>query len=241
MSTSTNPQPDIPTVDPAWALPAKPDMTSVLSGPAFARLIVAGREGGWPGIYRCWAEGRTTTEPTPTGTLRTRPARRRSLDKLLERRADLRAILSEAVEEKKTRLLSQLETVVEKAALGPPDRTTDMRADGSVARVREDSRNKNYAAMWLLERTDPEKYASRKRVEVDGQVSHDHRHAHLVASADQAGGYRVDPEAIEAALNADERLLLMGFLERIEHARLTLRCEDNQRALPGRSEENTNE
>lgn len=228
MSTSTNPQPDIPNVDPAWALPDKPDAAGSLTGPAFARLIVAGREGGWPGIYRVWAENETITEINSNGAPRRRPARRRTLDQILHRRADLRAILSEAVEEKKTRLLSQLETVVEKAALGPPDRTVDLRADGTVARTREDSRNRNYAAMWLLERTDPEKYASRKRVEVDGQVSHDHRHAHLVASADNSSGYRVSFEAMQT-LPPDEQRQLLMLLEKVEAARIELK---QQRALP---------
>jgi hypothetical protein len=124
--------------------------------------------------------------------------------------------------------------VVERAALGPPDRTTDLRADGSVARVREDSRNRNYAAMWLLERTDPEKYASRKRVEVDGQVAHQHAHAHLIGSAD-SGGYRVDFASVQAALSVEEQRQLMEMLERVENARLErarLEKQPQRPALP---------
>lgn len=222
----TTPTPDIPPVDPAWCLPDKPDASGAMTGPAFARLLAAGREGGWPGIYRTWAEGRTTADG--------RPARRRNLDRFLTRREDLRQLLAEAVEEKKSRLLSQLETVVERAALGPPDRTTDLRADGSVARVREDSRNRNYAAMWLLEKTDPERYASRKRLEVEGQVQHQHAHAHLVASADNGGGYRVSYEAL-AAMPEDRRRTLLMLLEEVEQIRL----EQKQRAaLPPGQQQN---
>lgn len=211
----STPTPEIPAVDPAWCLPDKPDATSRLTGPAFARLISAAREAGWPGVYRAYSEGRTTADG--------RPAKRRGLDQLLARRDDLRSILAEAVEEKKTRLLSQLETVVERAATGGPDRTTDYRADGTVARVREDSRNRNYAAMWLLERTNPEQYASRKRIE--GEISHEHKHqhahAHLVGNT--GGGYRVDFESVQAALSTDEARTLMDLLEKVESARLARR------------------
>jgi hypothetical protein len=216
----STPNLEIPAVDPQWCLPDKPDSTSRLTGPAFARLIVAAREGGWPAVYRCWAEDRVTADG--------RPAKRHSLDQLLARREDLRAILSEAVEEKKTRLLSQLESVVERAALGPPDRTTDLRADGSVARVREDSRNRNYAAMWLLERTNPEKYASKRTVAVEGEVRHAHAHVHLVGTADNGSGYRVSYEAL-AELPEEKRRALLVLLEEVEQIRL----EQKQRpALP---------
>lgn len=217
----TNPNTEIPTVDPAWALPDKADRDSCLTGPTFARLLAAGREGGWPGIYRTWAEGRTN----PSG----KPARKTTLDRILNtRRTDLRALLEDAVQEKRERLLSQLETVVERAALGPPDRTTDIRADGSVARVREDSRNKNYAAMWLLERTNPEKYASRKRIE--GEISHEHKHAHahLIGSTDHSGGYRVSFEALQT-LPESEQVELMRLLEKVESARREL---NRKPALP---------
>lgn len=220
----TTPTPEIPPVDPTWALPDKPSAECSLTGPAFARLLAAGREGGWPGIYHTYAEGRMN----PSG----KPSRKSTLDRILKRRADLRALLSEAVEEKRERLLSQLETVIERAALGPPDRVVDTRADGTVARVREDSRNRNYAAMWLLERTNPEKYASRKRLEVEGQVQHQHAHAHLVASADSGSGYRVSFDALQTLPEDEQRTLLM-LLEKVEAARLE---QQRTRTVEGNAE-----
>lgn len=228
---STNPV-DIPPIDPAWALPDKPDASGAMTGPTFARLIAAARAGGWPAVYRTWAEGETITETNSNGAPRQRPAKRRTLDKFLERRSDLARILSEACEEKRNRLLNDLETEIEKIALGPGDTATDYGKNGQVTRVRTDKRNKLYAILQLLKAHDRDRYGDQRRVAVEGNIDHRHAHAHLIGNApDNSGGYRVSYEAL-AALPEDKRVALLMLLEEVEQIRL----EQKQRpALPGQN------
>lgn len=244
---STNPPIPIPAteVDDAWALPPSPTRECSLSGPAFARLVDAAKRSGWEGVWSCWAEGETVTEINHRGNPVQRPRRRRTLGRILERRPDLRLILEEAAQEKRSRLISQLENVAERVALGPPDTCTDYDSKGNVTRVRTDSRNRNYMVLALLKANDP-KYADKRSVTVDGEVKHAHAHAHLNLGSVDRGGYRVDPDAIEAALSLEERREFMVMLERIEAARMDMQrqriAEQNQRpALPGQTGDSSHE
>lgn len=229
---STNPPPEVPPVDPAWALPDKPDASGCMTGPAFSRLLAAGRSAGWAGVYRVWAEGETTTENN-NGTLYKRPAKRRTLDRFLERRTDLASLLSEACEEKRNRLLNDLETEVEKIALGPGqiDRQFDKKT-GAITSEKHSVREKLYAILQLLKAHDRARYGDQRTVAVEGHLEHSHKHAHLVASADNAGGYRVSYEALSALPEEKQRALLM-LLEEVESVRLD---QQRQRALPGQQQ-----
>lgn len=231
---STNPPTEIiPPVDPSWALPDKPDASGAMTGPAFARLLAAARAGGWPAVYRVWAEGETTTEINSNGAPRRRPAKRRTLDNVLARRSDLARLLSEACEEKRNRLLNDLETEIERIALGPGSVSRDFdKKTGAITREKYEVREKLYAILQLLKAHNRPVYGDQRSVSVDGQVQVDHRHAHLVASADNGNGYRVSYEAL-AALPDDERRTLLLLLEKVE----TIRLEQKQRpALPGDSQ-----
>lgn len=229
----TTPTPEIPPVDPAWALPDLPDASGNMTGPAFARLLAAARAGGLAAVYRTWAEGETITETNSNGAPRQRWAKRRTLDRFLERRSDLARLLSEACEVKRNRLLNDLETEVEKIALGPGDMTTDYGKQGQVTRVRTDKRNKLYAILQLLKAHDRERYGDQRSVKVDGQVDHRHAHAHLIGSAD-SGGYRVSFEALQT-LPEDEQRQLLTLLEKVEAARIAAR---QPAALPPGQQQN---
>lgn len=226
----TTPTPEIPPVDPQWCLPDKPDATGTMTGPTFARLLAAGRAGGWPAIYRTWAKGETTVEINQNGKPHERPARRRVLDRFLARREDLRQLLAEACEEKRDRLLNELENEIEAIAMGPGDTATDFDKNGNVTRVRTDKRNKLYAILQLLKANDRERYGDQRSVKVDGNIDHRHAHAHLGVNP---GGYVVNFEAMQAALTEDEARLLMGFLERVEAERMNQQrqriADDNRR------------
>lgn len=197
-------------------LPPAPTRGCPISAAMFDVLLAAARKGGWPAVYAVFAEGDTVAEPTPSG-IHERPARRRTLAQFLDRRSDLKALLDSACQEKRDRLLSQLEDEVEKIALGPGDVTTDLRADGTVARTRVDRRNKLYAALRLLQAHDPQTYAERRKLDVDGQIDHRHAHAHL--SVGVPSGYAVDADAMMALEPAD-RAELMRLLTLVEEARL---------------------
>lgn len=198
-------------------LPVAPTRGCPVSAAMFDVLLAAARKGGWPAVYTVFAQGMTVTEPTPSGTVHERPARRRTLAQFLEKRPDLRALLDSAAQEKRDRLLSELEDEVEKIALGPGDVTTDLRADGSVARTRVDKRNKLYAALRLLQAHDPQTYAERRKLDVEGQIDHRHAHAHL--NVGSQSGYVVDIDAMQSLEPADQAEL-MRLLTLIEDSRL---------------------
>lgn len=218
MTMSTNPpNPISPTpVEDAWALPLSPTRECALSGPCFAKLVDAAKRGGWEAVWTAWAEGEFVTEINRLGNPIQRPRRRRTLGRVLDRRSDLRAILDEAAQEKRSRLIAELEDEIEKIALGPGDITQDFNKQGQVTRVRTDKRNKVWAILQLLKAHD-DRYTDRRKVEVEGQVDHRHAHAHLVGNS---GGYSVDFESAQAALSADEARTLMVLLEKIENVRL---------------------
>lgn len=221
-------------IDPAWNLPDAPPahQPGAVTSAAFARLLAAAREGGWPAVWRTWAEDTSTVEPTPsTGEPRTRPARRRTLGQFLDRRPDLKMLLDDAAQAKRDRLLNQLEDVAEQVALGPPDTTTDFDNNGNVKRVRTDSRNRNFMVVTLLKSLDREKYGDQRQVKVDGQIDHRHAHAHLGVNP---GGYVVSIDAIQAAaLTESETRTLLTLLEKVEQARIEQRQQ--QRALTGQA------
>lgn len=231
---STNPPPiEVPPVDPAWALPDRPDSTGCMTGPAFARLLAAGRAAGWAGVYRVWAEGAVTIENN-NGTRYARPAKRRTLDRFLERRTDLAQLLSEACEEKRNRLLNDLETEIERIALGPGSVSRDFdKKTGAITREKYEVRDKLYAILQLLKAHDRHRYGDQRTVAVEGQIDHRHAHAHLIGNApDNAGGYRVSFDALQALPEAKQRALLM-LLEEVESVRLD---QQRQRALPGQQQ-----
>lgn len=221
---STNP----PTHDPN-GLPLAPSRGCPVSSAMFDRLMDAARKGGWSAVFTVFAQGETTTEAKPYGIYE-RPARRRVLGQFLEKRPDLKALLDNAAQERRDRLLSQLEDEVEKIALGAGDVTQDFDDKGNLKRTRVDRRNKLHALLKLLASHDPDTYADRKKVAVEGQIDHRHAHAHLVGSVDEAGGYRVSFDALQT-LPPDEQQQLFRLLEKVEAARIELR----QRALPGQS------
>lgn len=221
---STNP----PTPDPN-GLPAAPSRGCPVSAAMFDRLMDAARKGGWSAVFTVFAQGETTTEAKPYGIYE-RPARRRVLGQFLDKRPDLKALLDNAAQERRDRLLSQLEDEVEKIALGAGDVTQDFDDKGNLRRTRVDRRNKLHALLKLLGSHNPDVYADRKKVDVEGQIDHRHAHAHLVGNVDEAGGYRVSFDALQT-LPPDEQQQLFRLLEKVEAARIELR----QRALPGQS------
>jgi hypothetical protein len=229
---TTPPPPEVPPVDPAWALPDKPDASGAMTGPKYARLLAAGRAAGWPGVYRVWAEGAVTIEDN-NGTLYRRPAKRRTLDRFLQRRTDLASLLSEACESRRDRLLNDLETEIERIALGPGSVSRDFdKKTGAITREKFEVRDKLYAILQLLKAHDRQRYGDQRTVAVEGQIDHRHAHAHLIGSApDNGSGYRVSYEAL-AALPEDKRRALLLLLEEVEQIRL----EQKQRpALPGQN------
>lgn len=209
---STNP----PTTDPN-GLPLAPSRGSPVSSAMFDRLMDAARKGGWSAVFTVFAQGETTTEAKPYGIYE-RPARRRVLGQFLEKRPDLKALLDNAAQERRDRLLSQLEDEVEKIALGAGDVTQDFDDKGNLKRTRVDRRNKLHALLKLLASHDPDTYADRKKLAVEGQIDHRHAHAHLMADAN-SGGYRIDFDALQT-LPPDEQQQLFRLLDKLETARL---------------------
>ncbi|MBX3322692.1 MAG: hypothetical protein KF757_06845 [Phycisphaeraceae bacterium] len=206
---STNP----PTPDPN-GLPLAPTRGSPVSAAMFDRLMEAASKGGWAAVYTTFAQGETTTEAKPYAVYE-RPARRRTLAAFLDKRPDLRALLDNAAQERRDRLLSALEDEVERIALGPGDVTQDFDAKtGALTRTRVDRRNKLHALLKLLGSHDPDTYADRKRLDVAGQVNH--AHAHLTVNA--PSGYVINVEALEA-LEPEERTTLMRLIVKMEESR----------------------
>ncbi len=172
-----------------------------------------------PGVWATWAEFHFTYEPTPsTGEPRKRPARRKTLRDFFIKRPDLHALIEDAANKRRDRLLNELENEIVAIASGPGDITRDFGKNGQVTRVRTDVRNKLRAIETLLKSLDPDQYGDRKRVEVDGRIDHRHAHAHLIA--DTGSGYRVDFESMEQALSLEERREFMLMLDRIEACRV---------------------
>ncbi len=202
-------------------LPPAPCKGQPVSAAMFDRLLTAAEEHGWPGVYTVFAEGETVMESGQ----RRRDARRRTLDQWKQRRPDLCALLDDAVQRRRDRLLSSLEDEVEQIALGPGDVTTDLRADGSVARTRVDKRNKLYAILQLLKAHDRDTYGDHRRVDVAGTI--DHNHAHQLT-----GGHLVQPEHV-LLLEVHEQQELFRLLDRLE----TLKREPTRELIDGTARE----
>lgn len=201
-----------------WNLPLAPQRGAI-TAPMFARLLAAAREGGWPLVWTTWAEGHTTTEPPND---RPRPARRRTLIDHLQRRPDLKALIEEAAQERRDRIVAQAEDAIVKLALGKPDITRDFDKNGNVTRERIDSRNKLRALEQVLKAEDRDKYGDHKRVEHAGNI--DHRHAHVHAQLGDTNGYIVNFEALQRLPEEEQRDLLM-LLEKVEQHRIEIRKE----------------
>lgn len=212
---STNP----PTPDPN-GLPLAPSRGCPVSASMFDRLMEAARKGGWAAVYTVFAQGETVSEAKPTGAVYERPARRRTLQEFLDtKRPDLRALLDNAAQERRDRLLSTLAHEIEAIATGPGDVTQDIDPKtGAVTRTRVDRRNKLHALLKLLAAHDPDTYGERKRLDVAGQVNHAHAHAHLVSGAN-TGGYRIDFDALQS-LQPEDQQQLLRLLEKLETARM---------------------
>lgn len=187
----------------------------------FDRLMESARKGGWPAVFVTFAQGETTKEAKPSAVYE-RPARRRTLAGFLDKRPDLKALLDNAAQERRDRLLSQLEDEVEKIALGAGDITQDFDDRGRVKRTRVDRRNKLHALLKLLASHDPDTYAERRKLDatVSGQVDHRHAHAHLNVGG--TGGYLVNVEMIQSLEPADQA----------DFMRLLQLCEDKRRERP---------
>ncbi len=205
MTNAITPSP----IDPAWALPESSTRGQQVSASAFARLLTAAREGGWPAIWRTWAEGESITEASGYE----RPARRRTLGSFLDRRPDLKALLEDAANEKRDRLLNDLESEAEKIALGPGDITTDFDKNGNVTRTRVDRRNKLFATLQLLKAHDRERYGDHRRVDVAGTINHDHEHSINV------GGFLIRPDEVQR-LPPERAAMLLELLSEVEQLRI---------------------
>ncbi|MCC6678889.1 MAG: hypothetical protein IT436_17320 [Phycisphaerales bacterium] len=206
----TTPNPATPDpIDPTWALPDAPTRGQPISAATFARLLTAAREGGWPAVWRTWAEDQTILETTGYN----RPARKSTLAEFLrDKRPDLRALLEDAANVKRDRLLTDLETEIERIALGPGDVARDFGKDGRITRERFDKRNKLFAILQLLKANDRERYGDHRRVDVAGEVRHDHAHSINV------GGFLVRPEEVQR-LPPERAALLLELLTEVEQLR----------------------
>lgn len=194
------------------------------------RLMEAARKGGWPAVFRTFAEGETVSEVTPSGIYE-RPRRRRVLGEFLERRTDIKTLLDNAAQERRDRLLTNLEDEVEKIALGAGDITQDFDDRGRVKRTRVDRRNKLHALLKLLASHDPDTYAERRKLDatVSGQVNHAHAH---ISVGNPTGGYLLEGHLIQA-LEPSDQAELMRLLGLIEDARTARR--DTPALPPGES------
>lgn len=187
-------------IDPAWNLPTAPTRGCPVSGATFARLLTAAREGGWPAVFTVWAEGQTIIEAGGT----TRPARKSTLGEFLrERRPDLRSILDDAANQKRDRLLTQLEDEAERIALGPGDVTQDFDKSGNLTRTRVDKRTKLFAILQLLKAHDRDRYGDHRRVDVGGTIDHNHS-----AGLNTVPGITISPDSIHKLPEMRARALL---------------------------------
>jgi len=186
-----------------------------VSASCFARLLSAATEGGWPAVFTIWAEGLTITRPSG----QTSTARRSTLDEFLRhRRPDLRAILDDAANQKRDRLLTQLEDEAEQIALGPGDVTQDFDDKGNLRRTRVDRRNKLFAILQLLKAHDRDKYGDHRRVEVAGEIQH-------TARLTGREGIVIRPEEVEKLLSPEEQSTLLDLLGKIMESRNAERIE----------------
>ena len=188
-------------------LPHAPTRGCPVSAAMFDLLLGAARKGGWPAVFKVFAQGETTTEVKPYGVYE-RPARRRTLAQFLDKRPDLKQLLDSACQERRDRLLTALENEAEKIALGEGDVTQDFDKSGNVTRKRTDVRNKLRAIETLLKAHDPDTFGDRKRLEVAGQVNHDHR------LAPPPNGFVLTPDQI-AMLSPHRAGLLIELLDEI--------------------------
>lgn len=193
-------------------LPPAPTRGQPVSAATFDLLISAARKGGWPAVFKVFAEGEETNEPRPGGYIVKRPARRRTLEQFLTKRPDLKALIDSAAQERRDRLLTQLEDEVEAIALGPGDVTQDFGKNGQVTRTRVDRRNKLYAILQLLKAHDPDNYADRKRIDVAGRVDHTH------SLGESPTTYRITSEDV-LSLEPNEQDQLFTLLDRLETVR----------------------
>jgi hypothetical protein len=193
-------------------LPPAPTRGCPVSAATFDLLISAARKGGWPAVFKVFAEGEETNEPRPGGYIVKRPARRRTLEQFLTKRPDLKALIDSAAQERRDRLLSSLEDEAERIALGPGDITQDFGKNGQVTRTRIDVRNKLYCILQLLKAHNPEQYADRKRIDVAGRVDHTH------SLGESPTTYRITSEDV-LSLEPDEQDQLFTLLDRLESVR----------------------
>ncbi|MBX3363756.1 MAG: hypothetical protein KF866_03225 [Phycisphaeraceae bacterium] len=184
----------------------------------YDRLLEAARRGGWPAVYTVFAQGETVIDRGGLGGVCERPARRATLNEFLAKRSDLAALLDNAAQERRDRLLENLQDEVEQIALGPGDVTQDFDDKGRLKRTRIDRRNKLHALLKLLAAHDPDTYAERRKLDVAGQVNHAHAHLSL---GNAPGGYVVDMDSV-AALEPGEQAELFRLLTKIEDARRAL-------------------
>jgi len=211
---STNP----PTPLDPNGLPPMPSRGCPVSSSMFDRLLEAARRGGWPAVYTVFAQGETIIDRGGLGGVCERPARRATLNEFLAKRSDLAALLDNAAQERRDRLLENLQDEVEQIALGPGDVTQDFDDKGRLKRTRIDRRNKLHALLKLLAAHDPDTYAERRKLDVAGQVNHAHAHLSL---GNAPGGYVVDMDSV-AALEPGEQAELFRLLTKIEDARRAL-------------------
>jgi len=226
MSTQPLNPDELPEVPPdKWGLPDFPFRGEPISVSHFRVLLHAARTmktvGKLTELEPIFAGGDVVEEVRPNGDVRTRAARRRSFHRWLSEHPTLAELLESAINLRRAEVLARLECQALRIALSDGDTTTEYDPkSGAVKRVRKDMRNASYATLWLLQRLDKERFGDSKRVEIDGQVSHDHKHAHAHLAIGGGGGYLVDFQSVREALTAEEARTMLGFLERIEDARV---------------------
>lgn len=211
-----------PIPEDRWGLPdvehRAPGGTHAVTAAMFARLLASGRVGGWPAIFRVFAEDRTIIDKGGMGAVCERPARRATLRRWLERHPHHRILLDDVCQQQRDALLNDLETEAVKIAMSEGDVTLDYNKSGGVARKRVDRRNKLTAVLQLLKANDREKYGDQRKVDVAGQIQHTH------AVGTNRSGYFLAADDV-MSLPPAEQTELMRLLGKIEDAR----------ALPGQT------
>jgi hypothetical protein len=82
--------------------------------------------------------------------------------------------------------------------------------DGKLLGVQKDSRPANLMLLRLAERLAPQTWQQRKHHEIDGRVSHDHRHAVAVATLQPSDVLLLEPD------EQDELLRLVGKIAELK-------------------------